>query len=65
MSKWQPIATAPKDGHILIFAPPDIIYVVEHFEGPNDVDYWTEARGDQYETFAATHWMPLPEPPSE
>ena len=64
MSDWQPIETAPREGHILIFAPPDIIYVVECGQWDGQPDWWTEARGEQYEQFEATHWMPLPEPPA-
>ena len=71
MSKWQPIATAPKDGtRLLLFGryaysrPGDELF---HYVG-----YWGtwDNAGGSFETwisagplFAPTHWMPLPDPP--
>jgi hypothetical protein len=68
-SGWQPIATAPKDGTmVMIYDQGD--------PTPIAVAYWTtsvwvdggawvqeEHRSDTY-TFNPTHWMPLPTPPS-
>ena len=56
--QWQPIETAPKDQtDILTFSK----------EGKIDVGYWENelwCDGD-YSYWEATHWMPLPTPPSE
>lgn len=56
--QWQPIETAPKDQtDILTFSK----------EGKIDVGYWENefwCDGD-YSYWEATHWMPLPKPPSE
>ena len=71
---WQPIETAPKDGTwILVFEPsryPPHHHVVQW--GPPEWGDWpdtwvTMALGpnpDTYDAEDATHWMPLPEPPS-
>lgn len=60
-SGWQPIATAPKDGRILVFGgrftEPDCVW--------SDGDWWRYCikRGDLL-TSLPTHWMPLPSPPA-
>lgn len=60
---WQPIETAPKDGTwILIWG--------EQWSGAPipDVGHWDDDdwRDDEHTVLAfATHWMPLPAPPSE
>jgi hypothetical protein len=75
VGKWQPIATAPKDGRaILIFDPerPES----EEWRGHKfddhrfSVGYWRTwaphgGWGNRNNaTVEPTHWMPLPEPPS-
>lgn len=72
--KWQPIETAPKDQHILLFGKIDPLNPFEKirwdkpsvFSGywdPVD-EIWT-AHGSTWEGpfMTATHWMPLPLPP--
>lgn len=74
MSKWQPIATAPKDGPILVWDSRQRTSRVAFFataleDGSQD---WIYARRLNFDdpTHAIafivqepTHWMPLPEPP--
>lgn len=59
MDQWQPIATAPKDRPILAWDP---------YEGEVAIVYWDGKvwlwPGGEYRV-KVTHWMPLPEPPSE
>ena len=64
MTDWQSIETAPREGHILIFEPPDVIYVVECQQLDGQPDWWIEACGERFENFHPTHWMPLPAPPA-
>ena len=73
MSEWQLIATAPKDGRgILVFFAGLGIYQVFWSEQPfgKGIGSWcvTDNKNDDmplrgYSEAAATHWMPLPEPP--
>jgi hypothetical protein len=64
---WRPIATAPKDGtEVLIFVPGS---------GEQFVAYWNKrfeawlyaatSSGVRVFTKEATHWMPLPTPPTD
>lgn len=69
MSAWRPIATAPKDGHVLLFSPdaraPGVfigsLATFEESGGPESywIDSWTEVVSDA----DPTHWMPLPNAP--
>lgn len=57
--EWQPIETAPEEQRVLGFVR----------EGEAEiVIYWGEGEGwsleSTGETVEITHWMPLPEPPS-
>ena len=63
MSDWQPIATAPKDGTIVVVLVNERIYP----DGrptlafwSNENRWWRELRAN---CVIATHWMPLPSPP--
>ena len=63
-SVWQPIETAPKDGT-------DILLWVNDSEAvtgctlPND-RYWSMPIPSMYYEYDhPTHWMPLPQPPSD
>lgn len=67
MTDWQPIRTAPRDGTpILAFHP------AEGFAPITSIDViWWEGGEDNGWLLngeplvdAATHWMPLPDPPS-
>jgi hypothetical protein len=61
---WEPIDTAPKDAEVLVFGiegypgPPDRIWIASW-----SIDKWVEP-GDG-RTIYPTHWMPLPNPPSD
>lgn len=68
--QWQPIETAPKDGT-------DIIVLLTHMERPRawtgrwhkGLKRWSIDHGMQRyqpaEMAYPTHWMPLPQPPTE
>ena len=66
---WQTIETAPKDGTaILIYAPKayfgDGVYLA--WWGGEYWLYCTEGATDYpYSDSSATHWMPIPSPPSK
>lgn len=62
LNTWQPIATAPKDGTLILCAG--------EFCGPGDwvmkMGYWSEAEEGWClfgGSWKPTHWMPLPAPP--
>ena len=62
MSKWQPIETAPKDGTVILgfedmYFP--MLWVHNRWELSGVV--WCDG-SDEVEP---THWMPLPNPPTE
>lgn len=63
-NKWQPIETAPKDGTEVLVTKPGYTMAVAGF----DYGEWRDA-GDMgwggYCDVEPTHWMPLPNPPSE
>lgn len=57
VEEWQPIETAPKDQHILIYTPHLACQIV---------GWWSANSGwgnNAFERVKATHWMPLPESP--
>ena len=64
--EWQPVKTAPRDGtYILIFDGETVILARWSEVCPSDrekgwPDGWYDVGTFLY---AATHWMPLPEPP--
>lgn len=60
---WQPIETAPKDGREIILFDPDY-FPRSGFEGRYSAPgaNWFSSFGSPVEP---THWMPLPEPPSD
>lgn len=59
MSMWQPIETAPKQTKVLLYAPPHKLYV-------NPKGMAAEMRVARAADYTwATHWMPLPKPPTK
>ena len=70
MDKWLPIESAPMDGTLVILARGDRVTVGHwvDFEEVEDIDesYWHSWDGGFLNDpeYAATHWMPLPEPPT-
>lgn len=80
MGEWQPIETAPRLDHILIYLPNNSQPVMEAwwtspYEGALASQCsWQTMRGivlsaDVHKApdgtpLGATHWMPLPKPPS-
>lgn len=65
--EWQPIETAPKDGTAIIGAWDSKIFENRWFIHPvifeNGIwiHYWDQ---DEDHVLYPTHWMPLPEPPT-
>ena len=64
---WMPIETAPRDGTRILLCGPDygtgpgFHLVIGHCEA----DAWRESGWEDYEYLEyATHWMPLPNPPT-
>lgn len=69
MSEWQPIETAPKDGSRILCVCMHVAAGCEQFLGRMEVDHWDASRKGfgEFNKFywPATHWQPLPKPPSE
>jgi len=76
MSEWQPIATAPKDeSFIIVFARWGWDYYYAPTGGPyqaiasfdKDSGRFIQTTENPYEDYStdATHWMPLPKPPTD
>lgn len=65
---WQPIETAPKDGAAILIYTPSFYFGAGVYLAWWGGDWWevcTEGRtGHSYSCSRATHWMPLPEPPT-
>ncbi len=67
MSEWQPIATAPKDGTVILIYGDEAMTTAywRHIQMGRD-GYWALWCAGSYaedDEVNATHWMPLPEPP--
>ena len=69
---WQPIETAPKDGRgILICAGSGEDRVVGEAEFSSDgAWWWANTVGENWDPIEETwgpptHWMPLPDPPTD
>lgn len=64
MTKWQPIEMAPKDGTEVLVWDGSIRQISKFTVAGLDFDgHWWDAEG--YWISGITHWMPLPEPPTE
>lgn len=63
--KWNKIATCPLETPVLVVESGVVQHaVVQRY----DDGVWFQAGdvyGDPWEDFYPTHWMPLPDPPSE
>ena len=60
--KWQPIETAPKDEWFLGVHADSKVMITSHWPHFRSGAWWC-ATNSNGETWAPTHWMPLPEPP--
>lgn len=70
MNGWRPIETAPKDGTYLILVDCDLVTIGKWMNSDALRDEsWVGFDSIQslHKTcvIAPTHWMPLPEPPTE
>jgi hypothetical protein len=68
MNRWQPIETAPRDGTLIIgdFGE-GWISSCRCFknDAPNEVDYWVDAQGldFNYGNGIPVRWIPMPDSP--
>lgn len=61
MSEWQKIATAPKDGTLIIVSSP-------RWRDSDVARWWPDGiwhYGDHFRASDPTHWQPLPTPPQD
>lgn len=70
MSEWQPIETAPKDGTAILVWDGKLVYEAEWWDAwyaDSSKPGWMIANCDEEYGFyvKATHWMPLPTPPTD
>jgi len=79
MSEWQPIETAPKDRPIIGYGPHEGMGIIQwrsglqmlpptwlYQAGGHDAIEFMDWGGTDYRVFSVvTHWMPLPDAPSE
>lgn len=63
MSQWQPIATAPKNGTLILagYRRPEGWWCDLYDAEKNSFD--AQTHGFSREVAPLTHWMPLPEAP--
>lgn len=64
--QWQPIATAPRDRHILVYGDNKRRYVakwVQDLTTGDEAFCVLELGGGERAIIHATHWQDLPEPP--
>ena len=73
MTKWQPIATAPRGGTIILgWNEKDGIAIIEFrphssvYNKDSVINQWSvvhDAEDYYWSDYTPTHWMPLPNPP--
>lgn len=61
MSDWRPIETAPERELVLVWQEFGGIVLRSYQSG----EWWTEDEFLDDSGLEITHWMPLPEPPSD
>lgn len=64
MTEWQPIEIAPKDEDILVFEDPIMAKAYWDADPRDEGGQVWRIRG-VWEYLHPTHWMSLPEPPTE
>lgn len=60
LTEWQPIESAPHGVWILIYAYGNVCQACWNANG-----YWSTFVDSRICPNAATHWMPLPQPPAQ
>lgn len=70
MSEWQPIETAPKDGTLILLTGHDYNDTSKprHYVSAwwsSAYNHFTYEDSEVSEIYTATHWRPLPEPPTQ
>lgn len=65
--EWREIASAPKDGSLILAIASDQIPTVVFWGGQHrePKERWRIHRASGTHLIAPTHWQPLPPPPSE
>ena len=63
-SDWRPIGTAPKDARILLLTGRQEVAVGKWLDNSATSHPWSGWSTDLGPSARATHWMPLPLPPS-
>jgi hypothetical protein len=66
MSEWQPIETAPRDGHDILITNRGhgmLVRIAFWDEAFGVGGRWSTWPGRNPALYEPTHWMPLPEPP--
>lgn len=68
MGEWRPIETAPRDGRWVLIGGPKMPIPLVATPKLDSVDGWfapiDAVYGPNCQGVEATHWMPLPDPPS-
>jgi hypothetical protein len=69
MNEWQPIETAPKDGRrVLVLNHGEDVRIAKFgtfkFEKSEGTG-WMDCENPEWFLANATHWMPIPDPPSK
>lgn len=66
MSEWQPIDTAPRNRVRVLLCSSDEVVVVAFHNGKEWIVGWDNSPFEgEAGGYDATHWMPLPSPPTD